>query len=340
MKKILIRADGGKGIGMGHVMRMLVLANELKKRCEVIFLCINNDNDKYLAGIKKIKENGFIVELINEDNIISEIIRIQQKQKADVLITDSYDVDEHYFDELEPYFDKTAYIDDNNICRINADIIINQNINANEYKYNTYPNKKTKFLLGSKYILLRDEFRKQSKKKVKLEVKDIIVTVGGMDDNGLTLKVIEALTDFKGNLHVIIGGAFEEKLIENILKFKSNELKIIPYENAVMSEVMEKCDLAISGCGSTLYELCALGIPTIGIVIADNQKKIAEFMDGKHAIINTNNIIYEDSTMFRQIVFNVIYNVDIRKNLVKESRKCISINGAKSLCEEILLIIS
>lgn len=340
MKKILIRADGGKRIGMGHIMRMLVLANELKKKCEVIFLCINNSYDKYLAGIEKIKENGFKIELISEDNIVSEIIKIQQKQKANLLITDSYDIDEHYFDELEDYFDKTAYIDDINICRINVDIIINQNINANEYKYNTYPNKKTKFFLGSKYVLLRDEFRKQSKKKVKLEVKDITLTVGGMDDKWLTLKVMEALTDFKGNLHVIIGGAFEKRLVETILKFKSDKLKIIPYENAVMSEVMEKCDLAISGCGSTLYELCAIGIPTIGIVIADNQKKVAETMDEKHVIINTNDIIYKDISVFKEIVFKVIGNMDIRNNLVKESRKCVSVNGAKNLCEEIVLIIS
>lgn len=56
--KIFIRADGGKDIGLGHVMRMLVLGEELKKTNDVIFICRNSISDKFEAGIKKIKEKA------------------------------------------------------------------------------------------------------------------------------------------------------------------------------------------------------------------------------------------------------------------------------------------
>ncbi|WP_271808471.1 UDP-2,4-diacetamido-2,4,6-trideoxy-beta-L-altropyranose hydrolase [Clostridium beijerinckii] len=340
MKKIFIRADGGKSIGMGHIMRMLVLAEELRKEYEVIFLCRNNSNDKYLSGINKIESEKFKVILIDETNVIKDIIKIQNIENAELLITDSYDVEEFYFDKLEKYFHKTIYIDDINICRINSDMIINQNINAKQYDYNTYPNKQTKLLLGTQYILLRNEFRNFERTKLNEKVSDIMLTVGGMDDDYLTLKAIQALSEFDVNLHVVIGGAFEEKLTDEICSFKSDRLKVISCKNAIMSEIMKKCDLAISACGSTLYELSVMQVPTIGIVVADNQISVAKYMEKNNMIINTNNLIYTDLGMFNKIVYSTINDFNLRKELIHNSKKHIDVNGAKRIMKEIAMLIS
>ncbi|MEG1256009.1 UDP-2,4-diacetamido-2,4,6-trideoxy-beta-L-altropyranose hydrolase [Clostridium sp.] len=339
MKKILIRADGGKGIGMGHIMRMLVLAKELRNECEVSFIC-KYDDYKYLPGIRKVQECGFKVHEITSNNVVKDIIQNQQKIQADLLITDSYDVDEEYFDILNSYFTKTVYVDDINICRINTDIIINQNINAKEYSYNTKPNKGTKLLLGSKYIMLREEFRNNVTKKIPNMVKDIILTLGGMDDNYLTLKVLESLIDFDGNVHVILGGAFEEELIKKVENFKNEKLNVITHKNAIMSEVMKKCDLAISACGSTLYELSAMKVPTIGIVVADNQKRIAEVMDSKKIIINTEELILNNIEIFKCIVNTMIDNQEKRKEMMEIGRKEINTYGVECLAREILNMLN
>lgn len=338
MKKVLIRADGGMAIGLGHIMRMLTLSKELKKYCEVIFICKNNK--KYLAGVHKILENGFKVEVIDENNLIDEIKKVQYKINGECLITDSYDVDEEYFHEVSKIFKKIVYIDDYNIGRINADMLINYNIYAEDIDYDTSLNKKCKKLLGTNYIILRKEFVKKVNKKINSKVENIMVTVGGMDDQKLTMKIIELFKDSNCKLHIIIGGAFKEDLIKDIYKFNIMKVKPEIYVNASMSEVMLKCDMAIAGCGSTLYELSALGIPTIGIVIAENQQKIANTFHEKGIIINTNKMIFEDKDRFLDIVEEIMSNRKKRMEMSKAGMRVVNGNGSSNVANKIFELIN
>lgn len=93
---------------------------------------------RYKPGIDKIKSEGFTVLTINEDKFIKELCKV----KADCLITDSYDVNEEYFNLTKDMFKVTGYIDDTNLYYFNVDFIINQNIGAEELSYKV--NKDTK----------------------------------------------------------------------------------------------------------------------------------------------------------------------------------------------------
>ena len=127
--KILIRADGGFNIGMGHVMRMLVLADRLKDFSEVVFVC--RKNEEFKAGVRYIEACGYSVSTVNGEDIIDELAGIG----GDCLITDSYDADESYFRRTGDIFGITGYMDDLNKGRINADFIINKNIYAQDLGY-------------------------------------------------------------------------------------------------------------------------------------------------------------------------------------------------------------
>lgn len=131
--KIAIRADGGSKIGMGHIMRTLVLAKELAKTNDVFYICKVDNllSNKYKSGIDKVKAEGFDIVTINENNIINDLKNIV----ADCLITDSYDVNEEYFNLTKGMFEITGYIDDMNLYYFNVDFIINQNIGSEEYSY-------------------------------------------------------------------------------------------------------------------------------------------------------------------------------------------------------------
>lgn len=339
MKKIFIRADGGLGIGMGHVMRMLVLAKELKHTAEVNFICKADETGRYSAGVEKIKGDGFEVKLINEGNIIEGIINIQKCEKADLLITDSYDVNEEYFNQLKKYFPKTAYMDDVNICKINTDIIINQNINGFEHKYQTGSNTKPHLFIGSEYVLLREEFRNFKRNELNEKVENIMLTIGGSDDNYLSIKIIDILKDINVNMHVVIGAAFKKELVEKICSYNDGAIKIHPHINAKMSEVMKISDMAISACGSTLYELSAMKVPTIGIVIAQNQEEVARCMSDKKMIINAKDLINKNKEEFKECVLNLLNDFELRKSLIDNSSNCVNVNGAEKLTKEIMSLI-
>lgn len=323
MSKIAIRADGGSKIGMGHIMRTLVLAKELAKTNDVFYVCRVDKplSDKYSYGIEKIKNKGFKVVTIAENHLIDELKNID----ADCLITDSYDVEENYFNETKKIFKKTGYIDDMNLYYFNVDFIINQNVNAKELTYRT---SSPKLFLGSKYCMLREEFRKLNKKEIKNNIRDVLITVGGANINNVTEKILNVIikTNFMYYYHVVIGPSFGDRLeIENISKDSKN-IKL--YYTPPMADLMSKCDIAISGCGSTLYELAAIGVPTIGIVLADNQRMIANYL-GKHNCIkkidNINEIEKELKFLLESMTFNN------RKAISTNQKKLINVDGVRTL---------
>lgn len=127
--KIIIKADGGLDIGMGHIMRTLVLAQSLKKYAEIEYVC--KSGEKFCAGTEYIRNKGLNVIEVDEDNTFEKLANIS----ADCLITDSYDVDENYFKTTNKIFSITGYIDDLNCFKIEVDFIINQNAYARDLKY-------------------------------------------------------------------------------------------------------------------------------------------------------------------------------------------------------------
>ncbi|MCY6353995.1 UDP-2,4-diacetamido-2,4,6-trideoxy-beta-L-altropyranose hydrolase [Clostridium sp. ZS2-4] len=322
--KIAIRADGGSKIGMGHIMRTLVLVEELAKTNEVFYVCkVNNSvQDKYKAGIDKVKNAGFNVKLINENNVIEELKNI----KADMLITDSYDVNEVYFNETKKIFEITGYIDDIKcLDYYNVDFIINQNIGAEEWYYKV--NEDTKLFLGSQYTMLREEFRNSPNKIIKEEVSDVMITIGGADPNDITNKVLNYVKDIKLNFHVVVGPSFDEEQIKELKKMEKSNVRL--YFNVNMVEIMNKCDIAISACGSTIYELAACGVPTLGIIIADNQEKAACKMEEKGLIYNLG---WCTSLTRDSIIYNLtkLYPLKIREQMISNQR-IINKNGVLEL---------
>lgn len=270
--KIGIRADGGLGIGMGHIVRCVTLAKELRKRNDVFFICKVNKNtpNKYLPGINFILKNNFKIKEIDEVELEKEIIKIE----ADCIITDSYDVDEKYFNLLKDNFNFSGCFDDEKICEyFNVDFIINQNFYGKYIKYNI--NNNTRMLLGSDYIILRDEFRNTKEERiVNKEIKNIMITVGGSDYDNNTEKLIKQFWRENYILHVVIGSGFEN--IDKLKKYECDKVKL--YFNVSMKDLMQLSDICISSCGTTIYELIALGIPFIGVKVVENQEMLFDYI--------------------------------------------------------------
>lgn len=280
--KVIIRADGGEKIGFGHIMRTLVLAEEISKKNTVTYVC--SDKKNYNSGVKFLRSRNIKVKVISEDNEVKDMLNIE----ADVLIVDKYNISVEYLCKLKKKF-KLVYIDDNNeLLYYDVDVLINQNIYANHFNYNI--NENAKILLGKKYVMLRDEFRNNYKvcNTIKSKVDNVFVSIGGSDDNNLTEDIIKVLKDLDIKLHIIVGPAFVYN--DKLKKYESPNIRL--YYNATMSDVMNKCDIAISSSGSTLYELCTLGIPTLGFIVAENQRRCAEYMEklGTIRIVTLNNL--------------------------------------------------
>ncbi|MEY7998791.1 UDP-2,4-diacetamido-2,4,6-trideoxy-beta-L-altropyranose hydrolase [Clostridium sp. Mt-5] len=315
--KIAIRAEGGTKIGMGHIMRTLVLAKELSLKNEVSYICKDSIENK--SGIIQIEKNGFKVYAFKDT-----VLAVLPNLNADVLITDSYDVNEKYFIATKKFVKHTAYIDDVNSFDYPVDLVVNQNINADDFIY------KQKYkLLGLKYLMLRNEFRNIPRKHINRQVKDIMITMGGSDPVEFTKAITNWITDLKFNFHVIIGPSFKNiKYFENISFYN-----VTFYFHANMADVMQKCDLAVSASGSSIYEFLAGGVPCLSVVIANNQFSISKKLSDMNMVESLGWYSSLNESEFKNRLIALCNDCTLRQQRSIKGQKIIDGCGAKRIAD-------
>jgi hypothetical protein len=165
-------------------------------------------------------------------------------------------------------------------------------------------------LLGPRYALLREEFRiLRDQVKVRSgEVKNFLVFFGGVDTYNYTLKTIEALSEISTNLHVdvVIGPQhqFKKQIEEACAKYGYVCHLQAPY----IAKLIAEADLAIGAGGTSIWERCCLGLPTISLCMAKNQfKQIhdASEMGVLFAPKMDNNLIESIRTHIKSLLQNV-----------------------------------
>ncbi|WP_418791004.1 UDP-2,4-diacetamido-2,4,6-trideoxy-beta-L-altropyranose hydrolase [Phosphitispora sp. TUW77] len=285
--QVAVRADGGPQIGMGHIMRCLALAKAMEKieNLQIIFISVKNS-----AVSRLIAENSYkVIEIVENkpEKEIEEVNDILHKHDINIVITDSYSFDRTYLERIGYAADVVVSIDDLNRIVFPSDIVINGNIYAPCLNYR--PGRSdTEFLLGTDYVLLREEFIQKGNRSINNEVKHVLVSVGGSDPLNLTPKILQALDrlPFDFDVKVVIGPGFNNlhKIVESAGKIQK-PVEVL-HNVKTMVPLMMLCDLAVTGGGTTLYELSCTGTPAVTLLQADNQEAAAAEMALQGAVIN------------------------------------------------------
>lgn len=332
--KIGIRADGGYKEGMGHIVRCMALYLELeeKRNVEVMFLSRHENNlDKYFEERKinyiPIKSN----EIFEEK---AEMKRVVDSYGIDIIITDSYMLNEDYLKFLKSICKMLISIDDNYLYDYPSHLVINPNIYAEKSSYKG--RKTTNYLIGGEYCILRKEFREECTKKISVDVNNILITMGGTDVNNVTTFIINSIKELKDfTINVVISNGYRNiKAIENIAN-KSKSINLI-YNPKNMKTVMERCDICISSSGTTTYELASVGVPTLLIIQAQNQLRIAKFMEDYGAMINLGWYCELKKENLIKNIITITKDYELRLNLSEKLKQLININGVKNVVDEIV----
>lgn len=267
MIQVIIRADGNPQIGFGHLVRTRALASQLQAMgAEVVFLSKNPEN---ISGYKTVQ----MPEHMNYEQDVDYLLNTSCKLGARLLIVDSYAVDQVGLDRIGALNACSVYIDDLNLYEFNVNFVINGNFYASHLDYRG----NAQFLLGSDYLLMREEFKNVSYHFNK-SPKNIMITFGAADAECITTKIIEIIKNYDKfselEWHAVIGPANIHA--EGIISYSKQYNNIHLHTDPNMKAIMEKCDICISASGSTVYELAACGVPAILLVSADNQIMLAE----------------------------------------------------------------
>ncbi len=298
--RVAFRADGGTQLGMGHIMRCLALAKAMQETAPGEIPGYPAIRDESLEIIFIIRRNTVVSTLIAENNhkvieipenfpgdeaaLIKEIL---EKYDTNIVITDSYLIDRDYLEQAGSAADLLISIDDLNKIIFPSDLVINGNVYGPSLDYRSV-SIDTEFLLGTDYVLLRDEFAPKGYRNINKEVERVLVSVGGSDPLDLTPKILQALSqvplDFE--IKVIIGPGFQN--MKKIAEFAGVTQKPVELLHNVkaMASLMTSSDLAVTAGGTTLYELSCTGTPAVVLLQANNQDIAAAEMARQGTVIN------------------------------------------------------
>lgn len=333
---LLFRADASTKMGTGHVMRCLALAQAWQDNGGTVTFLMAPGSPLLE---QRIRTEGMIVLTIteqpgsNDDATITT--EIAQKIESAWVVVDGYQFGADYQKILKEHNCRILFIDDyGHADHYYADIVLNQNIYADMSYYKKYE-PYTRFLLGTKYILLKREFLKWSgwHRDIPEVARKILVTFGGSDPDNVTLKVIEAVkpVDVSGlEIIVVVGGINPYyNLIQERLKDLSHFTLIKNADN--MPELMAWADIAISGGGSTCWELAFMGLPSIIVPISYNQKLISQGLNKIHATVEIPSETLISAKAVTHLITSVITRKKMRSDLSYTQKNLVDGTGAKNI---------
>lgn len=275
---IYIRVDGGPEIGAGHIVRCVSIAKEIEKKgIPAVFVSSNVDALQILSdyGYRPILVGGDPKHLVKGDAKKLKEVMVEGKR----VLVDSYGVTDEFFVSCKELGLQVIYIDDlytfelgglKRPVRWELEAVINYSFGVRKEDYQkVYSDSSTKLLIGPQYAPVREVFKeKAASYQVRDEVKKVLITTGSTNPNKSLEKLACACRTAlpEVSISIVVGNAasFDSSLKE--------ELNVSLIKGATdLSDYMLDSDLVISAAGTTLYELCTLGVPTIAVPVVENQ---------------------------------------------------------------------
>jgi len=316
---LLLRCDAGPDIGSGHFFRQLALAECARERGRDAEIAIHEPAD----GLRQQAEHldVEILEIPEEPGSAEDAARLVERarhREATAIVVDGYHFSPDYYRQIDGPW-TVAAVDDLADQSFPVDVLLNQNIDAEHLNYDT-PDRTTR-LLGLDYVLMRRQFREKRRTieqrdgpDVPERIERVFVFMGGADPTDQTAKVLHSLqsTEFDGRLNVVVGDDNPHR--ESIRRAGDGlDAEIRYHENiARMADLMQGHHFSINAGGSTSWELACLGVPMMQIVVAENQRNIADGLELRN--VSTCLGWHEEvSTVRIADVFQTLANAPVRR---------------------------
>jgi UDP-2,4-diacetamido-2,4,6-trideoxy-beta-L-altropyranose hydrolase len=303
--KIAFRTDASLQMGSGHVMRCLTLADALKAQGAQCHFISREHSGNLLEVIRQRGHSvtGLPAPLSQSSNSTDAIPKLAHaawlgcdwqtdaKQthvilsmlQPNWLVVDHYALDQHWEVAMQPYCQKIMVIDDLADRTHYCDLLLDQNLGRQPQDYVNLVPTTCQVFVGPYYALLRPEFsalRDYSLKRrvnSQQKIRKLLINMGGVDMPNATGEVLQALKTcpLPIDCHIIVVMGSTAPWLAQVRELAEK----MPWPTSVlvnindMAQRMADSDLAIGAAGSTSWERCCLGLPSILVTLADNQIK-------------------------------------------------------------------
>ena len=344
---IAIRVDASYAIGHGHVMRCLTLAEALRKRgAQVLFVC--REHEGHLCGqIEERRFSTFRLPKINtqcgdtssyaawlgaswQEDLEQTRAAIQATgQQSDWLVVDHYGLDQRWESSLRSCVARIMVIDDLADRAHDCDLLLDQNLVAEiEHRYAGKVPLSCALLLGPEYALLQPLYAELHDRMLPREgpIRRILIYFGGADGTNMTGRSLTAFMHLNRpdiTIDVVIDA--DSPHADHIRKQVAGQSNIYIHSNLPsLAPLMARADLAVGAGGATSWERLCLGLPSLVVTLAENQRPVAQYLHGAGLV----HWIGHEGQVDQQAIAAALVRVLNMNSLMDWSRRCSQIcNG-------------
>jgi len=337
--RAVFRLDASPQIGMGHLMRCLSLALQLKQQnIDVSFIC-----REVLGGcLNLISEQGFQLYLLQGDFDKSLDVHqtreiLEKISEVDFLIVDHYDLDAEWESQFRSVVKKIIVIDDLANRQHDCDYLIDQNFYLDmAERYQPFLNQDCKKLLGPKHALLRSQFYLM-REMLKQTEKKAFVCMGGGEELNLTEMAVKALLNigYDGQIDVVLGPlSSNQAAIEHLTRSHCNIS--IHHHVSDMATLMASAELAIGAGGSMSWERCCLGLPSIVVSLAENQERLSQDADKAGVLCYIGSAKNVNMEKFSAYCERFLEDAQLRRSMSAKAMSLVDGLGCRRVANELI----
>ena len=329
--KVLLRADASVAQGTGHVMRCLTLGDELSATGHEVHLATSSSSIPWLESMVSAK--SFIRHDVQPHSLDAFLV---DQIDPDWLVVDSYEIPPTLVGALRGRTRVLAIVDSDS-RGIHADIYLDHNVGAETLPW--APNVAAKMLAGSRYSLVRESIRYAKRNDpwaLKSDSPQILAVMGGSDPTGMIVEVARALalTERQFTATLICAPPWRAD-VDRLISGYSNIHVVEPTND--LPALLVQADIAISAAGTSSWELCTMGIPSVLVEVVDNQTESLTKMLNRGLVLGVmpsttglENVSHE----IRDTVERLIDDVGLRRSLSEHCLADFDGGGASRVVEE------
>ena len=283
----VFRADASEEIGGGHIMRCLTLATAFAKAGWHVGFAVNAGALSVLPALAKTVADILVVSGNDEVPALAE----RWPDGAALLVVDHYGRDIAFERRCRPWAAAILAIDDLADRRHHADVLVDQTHGRKDSDYRALIGPDCRLLLGARFALLRPQFRAQrrralTRRETSAPAQRLLVSFGATDSAGVTALALQAVAEGSPALSVDVIVGPGTRNLDEIRQIAASISPAASVHRSVgdMASLMTEADFAVGACGGTSWERCCLGLPTLVVVTADNQRLIARNLAAAGAV--------------------------------------------------------
>lgn len=332
---IAFRVDGGGAIGVGHLMRCLTLARALRERGAAPFFLCRPRTLRMLRRYWPDVPFGTLPSGLPPalDALLCRAWLAWRKRRPEWLVVDHYGLGREWESRMRPHVRRLMAIDDLGRAH-ECDLLLDANLPSEDRDYTGKVPPSCRLLLGPGYALLRPGFNVATRHRAGGRPR-IFLCFGGADPLDMTRRAAMALAGLDAEIDVVAGIAYGGKdWLERFCASRNGWRCFIDHPHP--EQLMAEADLAVGAGGTMSWERCAMGLPSVVVSIAGNQRSVCRTLAGKGAIHYLGHYDEVSDARIREAAGALLADVAARAAMAAAARALVDPRGAERVAESMM----